>query len=805
MSDVLFTHSYFLRFDPKEFRAMMPYPPLGTLYAASSVRSRGYSVGLFDSMLAVNEQELRAVMRRERPRALVIYDDDFNYLTKMCLTRMRDAAFLMSSLARSEGCAVLIHGSDATDHAAEYLNHGAEAVVVGEGEQCVGEFLDWRLRGIGDRDSIQGLAYQTGGEVRHTTARRPLRELDEIPFPARDLIDMQAYRKAWKSRHGYFSTNMVTTRGCPFHCNWCAKPLYGQVYNTRSPQAVAQEMRELKNACSPDHLWFCDDIFGLRPGWIREFADEVERCDARIPFKCQARVDLLLHEDAIQQLARSGCVNVWVGAESGSQKILDAMEKGTTVAQIHEASRRLQRAGIRVGFFLQYGYPGETREDIELTLQMVRECRPDDIGISVSYPLPGTKFYEDVRRDLGEKQNWVDSQDLALMFHGTFMPDFYRTLHRITHKRLRIWQASDLLRSPGFGLLRPGVFRRLASGCYHRLTLSRLETRLRALEGSPKTCLAPPEMIQSETTAVEANRPDLPMTARQAASPLQAGPETMEAAPDRNAMTGIDTDMTRRAFDAAAPVYDSAYERLPGIRRIRSITAGLYMTHFQPGSSLLEINCGTGNDALFLAARGMSILATDLSPEMLRETERKAAAAGLGRSIVTRCLSFERLGELGGTEFDGAYSNLGGLNCTRNLSRVAEGLAAVVKPGGILIATLMPSFCLWETAAFAARGQWRRAFRRRSREGVKADLHGGVVRTWYHSPRRFFSAFAARFDHVRTMGLLIFLPPPNFARAYARLGRAAGWLAHLDDLAAEMPPFPSIGDHFVTVLRRKPQ
>jgi radical SAM superfamily enzyme YgiQ (UPF0313 family) len=395
---------------------------------------------------------------------------------------MREAAFTMTGLARREGCAVLVHGSDATDHAAEYLRHGAEAVVVGEGEQCVGEYLDWRLRGISDRDAIEGLAYDRGGEVFSTPARRPLKTLDELPLPARDLIDLRAYRRAWKRQHGYFSLNVVTTRGCPFHCNWCAKPLYGQVYNSRSPVSVARELRLLKDACPPDHVWFCDDIFGLKPGWIREFADEAERLDAVIPFKCQARVDLLLKEDTIAQLRRAGCATVWVGAESGSQKILDAMEKGTTVGQIHEASRRLRQAGIRVGFFLQYGYPGETREDIDLTLQMVHDCKPDAIGISVSYPLPGTTFFENVRRDLGEKHNWVDSQDLALMFRGTFVPDFYRILHKVTHKRLRIWQAAEVLRRSEPRFIQPRELRILAAGCYHRLTLPPLEARLSALE-----------------------------------------------------------------------------------------------------------------------------------------------------------------------------------------------------------------------------------------------------------------------------------------------------------------------------------
>jgi radical SAM superfamily enzyme YgiQ (UPF0313 family) len=237
--------------------------------------------------------------------------------------------------------------------------------------------------------------------------------------------------------------NMVTTRGCPFKCNWCAKPIYGNRYNCHSPEYVANELRDLKDRYRPDHIWFADDIFGLKPGWVEEFSRHVLAYDAVIPFKIQARVDLL-DEEVVRTLKTAGCRMVWVGAESGSQHILDAMEKGTTVEQIHDAATRLKRYGIKVGFFLQFGYPGEMRDDIDRTIQMVRACKPDDIGISVSYPLPGTKFYERVRQEMGDKRNWADSDDLAMMFQGAYPPEYYRTLHRVVHGRFRVqkgWRA----------------------------------------------------------------------------------------------------------------------------------------------------------------------------------------------------------------------------------------------------------------------------------------------------------------------------------------------------------------------------
>lgn len=441
MTDVLFGQSYFLKFDPKEVEGMKPYPPLGTLYAASYIRERGYSVALFDAMLADSEEEWAAALDKCKPKYAVIYEDGFNYLSKMCLTRMREAAFIMSAAAKKRGCIVLISGSDATDHKDKYFAAGADAIIIGEGEITLGETLD-ALTGRTDVDlkRIPGLAVP--GTVA-TVSRGFEKNLDQFPFPAWDLVDVEKYRKIWMERHGYYSMNMVTTRGCPYHCNWCAKPIYGQRYNVRSAENVAQEMKWMKDNFHPDHIWFADDIFGLKPKWIEKLADEVVRLDAVTPFKCLLRVDLI-KPGVPEALRRAGCEIVWVGAESGSQKILDAMDKGTKVEEIYAAARNLHANGVKIAFFLQFGYPGEDRKDIEKTFQMVRDCMPDDVGMSVSYPLPGTKFYENVKMQLGEKHNWVDSGDFEMMYRGEYSSEFYRQLHVVLHKEYRarkIWQS----------------------------------------------------------------------------------------------------------------------------------------------------------------------------------------------------------------------------------------------------------------------------------------------------------------------------------------------------------------------------
>jgi anaerobic magnesium-protoporphyrin IX monomethyl ester cyclase len=203
----------------------------------------------------------------------------------------------------------------------------------------------------------------------------------------------------------------------------------------RTPADVAEELATVKAEIAPDHIWFADDIFGLRSDWLAQFAERVQELDAAIPFTMQSRCDLMTPV-AVAALAESGCHEVWLGAESGSQRVLDAMDKEITVAEIRSARAALAEVDIRACLFIQFGYPGETWEDIELTISMVQELLPDDIGVSVSYPLPGTRFHEMVKFDLEDRENWQDSGDLAMMFAGTYTTQLYRLLHLALHDDL---------------------------------------------------------------------------------------------------------------------------------------------------------------------------------------------------------------------------------------------------------------------------------------------------------------------------------------------------------------------------------
>ncbi len=433
---MLVAHSYYLAYDAKQLRKMKPYPPLATLLVAARLRESGHDVTLFDAMLAEGVEDFRKVLGRRQPDITLLVEDNFNFLTKMCTLRMREAACEMIRDAKAAGSRVAVNGSDASDRFGSYLEAGADVVIVGEPDDTVLELVEsWSDPGPASLDEIPGLVLPSrrgGGEVRRTPVRPYRRDLDALPLPAWDLVDVERYRAGWRKAHGRLSWSVVTSRGCPYKCNWCAKPIFGTRYAQRSPGDVAEELRQLRESVAPDHVWFADDIFGLTAKWIRAFAEEVTARDAHIPFLMQSRANLMKPE-VVEALAAAGAEEVWIGAESGSQDILDSMDKGTTVEQLRTATRNLKGAGIRACWFIQLGYLGEDWDDIVKTRDLIREEWPDDIGVSVSYPLPGTPFYETVRAQLGSKRNWSHSDDLAMLFQGTYETGFYKKVRELLH------------------------------------------------------------------------------------------------------------------------------------------------------------------------------------------------------------------------------------------------------------------------------------------------------------------------------------------------------------------------------------
>jgi anaerobic magnesium-protoporphyrin IX monomethyl ester cyclase len=474
MLSILVCHSYFLGFDQKQQQRAKPYPPLATLQVAAMLREAGHEVLLFDAMLAEDTTRFERQLDVLHPQVVLLYEDNFNFLSKMCLGKMRRAGCEMLSLARSRGARSIVGGSDASDAPDTYLTAGADAVLHGE---ALGTLFALIARLNADAAAAparlaEGLPDLSiagdDGPVRSVGIAR-LPEPPAASQPAWDLVDVAKYRRVWQRAHGYFSLNMAASRGCSFRCNWCAKPIWGNQYLQRPAREIAAEMLHLRRHYRPDHIWFADDIFGFRVDWVNELAAALREAGGGVPFTIQLRADLV-SERMAAALQAAGCREVWIGAESGSQKILDAMNKGTTVAEIHEARRLLGAAGIRVGFFLQLGYVGEELDDILATRRLVETTRPDDVGVSVSYPLPGTKFYEAVKQQLGAKTHWQESSDLEMMFAGTYHSELYRAVRNLLHDQVTQPDSRDLAQrwstlianEPGYRNDAPGALPTLA-------------------------------------------------------------------------------------------------------------------------------------------------------------------------------------------------------------------------------------------------------------------------------------------------------------------------------------------------------
>lgn len=421
--------------------------------AAARLRDAGHQVVWHDAMFDPDESGFPAVLDAAGALdAVAVVGDDHCVAMKQCLARIRRAGQAMVAAAASRGIPTLISGPDVSDHPDLYLQAGAAAAVSGEVQEVLLEWLD------GQRD-IVGLHGDRGAGGK----RAPLRDLDLLPPPAWDLVDLAPYRATWQRSTGPWELNLSTARGCPYRCNWCAKPTWGRSYAVRSPERVVDELVAMMDGPAPDQLWITDDIFALRPKWLRAFRQALDARlgdRPRLPYRCLSRVDLLEDPAFTADLAATGCRELWVGAESGSDDVLRAMDKDSTVAQARAATRLLRAHDIRIGFFLQLGYPGETVADVEATVAMVRELAPDRIGVSVSYPLPGTAFHDRVAPTM-QGSNWEGSMDNRPLYHAPYGEPFYDAAKRLIQHQHAVARAPDalrtLLRTPGRGPARQVV------------------------------------------------------------------------------------------------------------------------------------------------------------------------------------------------------------------------------------------------------------------------------------------------------------------------------------------------------------
>ena len=412
--DLLLAHGYFLSLDAAEQRVMRPHPPLGLLYLASHLKQRGVRVGVFDATFRSME-DFADALDRERPPVVGIA---VNLMTKR-------NALTMIAIAKRRGVRVVIGGPDPPHHAAAYLDAGADVVVVGEGEQTLEELLvAYRSPGA-DLSAIHGIVFKAAdGAIVRTPGRALLPDLDAQPYPDRQAIDLPSYLNAWRERHGVGTVSLITARGCPYTCTWCSRSVFGETHRRRSVANVADEVEAIVDRYHPERLWYADDVFAIHRNWTITYAKELERRRIRLPFECISRAERI-DEDVAAALASLGCFRVWIGSESGSQRVLDAMKRRVTVDRVREASALLRRHGIEVGMFIMLGYDGEELTDLRATVDHLKLTAPDVFLTTVSYPIKGTPYYEQVADRLSSPHPWSEGTDRDLVVRGRPVRTYY--------------------------------------------------------------------------------------------------------------------------------------------------------------------------------------------------------------------------------------------------------------------------------------------------------------------------------------------------------------------------------------------
>ena len=409
----------------------MPYPPLGLLYLSSHLKAEGFGVEIHDSTFAAPE-DFEDHLTAVRPAVVGLY------ATLMTRSRVLE----LIALCRERGSWVVVGGPEPAPNAVEYLAHGAHVVVVGEGERTLSELLrHLPERGLDGLEAIHGLRFlDSGNHVVATPPREQIRDLSAQPWPDRDAIELDRYLETWREHHGGSSISLVTSRGCPYTCRWCSHDVYGRSHRRRRVGEVADEIAHLAERYQPDQLWYADDVFTLNRPWVATLAAELGRRGLRVPFECISRADRI-DEGVADALAEMGCRRLWIGSESGSQKILDRMGRRATVEDIQAKTALLRSRGIEVGMFIMLGYEGEEVEDLEATVEHLKTSSPDVFLTTVAYPIRGTDYYREVETRLAIGGPWSERTDRDLRIGGRHSRRYYRHATRWMVNEVRAHRA----------------------------------------------------------------------------------------------------------------------------------------------------------------------------------------------------------------------------------------------------------------------------------------------------------------------------------------------------------------------------
>jgi anaerobic magnesium-protoporphyrin IX monomethyl ester cyclase len=416
---VLLTHGYFLHEDSREKKIMKPYPPLGILYVSSALQKAKIDHDVFDSTFS-DFETLTAQILQKKYKQIGIYA---NMLTKLNVLKL--IRFIRSK-EELKDTTIILGGPDVRYNVDNYMNNGADMIVLGEGEQTMVDLINTLNTPFNPfLDKVQGIAFRNYfGKVVYTDERPQIKDTDEILIPNRGKIDIKKYLSVWKKHHGVNALNINTQRGCPYTCKWCSTAVYGQSYRRRSPQKVCDEIEELIRTYNPDTFWFVDDVFTVSHKWLSDFAFEIDKRQLKIKYECITRADRM-NDNVIFDLKRSGCYRVWIGAESGSQEVIDNMDRRVDVKIVQEMLVKAKNAGIETGTFIMLGYPGETQEDIVKTIDHLVASDPTYFTITIAYPIKGTGLYENAKNMFIKELDWTTSTDRDIDFKRTYPREYY--------------------------------------------------------------------------------------------------------------------------------------------------------------------------------------------------------------------------------------------------------------------------------------------------------------------------------------------------------------------------------------------
>jgi len=410
MSSVLLIYPFLRRsLDRSRFR----FPPLGIAYVAAGLRRAGHDVRLLDCTFLRREDALRAALAAPAD-VIGVYS---------MATMAGDSLWFAERLR--DGGALLVAGGPLPTCEPEAFAGPFDVVVRGEAEQTMPDVVA-AYAGGADVAAVPGTASRRRGDgvaaggVCRAPPREPARDLDTLPFPARDLLPNREYIAFGRRHYGFAITTVMSTRGCPFSCEFCSNVLFGGSYRARSPANVIDEVEEAL-ALGYDRISFADDVFTLDRDRVLGICHEIGRRGLRFPWECLGRVDSF-DEERAREMKRAGCFRVFFGIESGNDRVLRLMNKRTTTEQARRAVATARAAGLQVGAFFILCYPGESDETVLDTLRLATSLPLDYAGLTLPYPLPGTALLDRVGGRV--THDWRPQQRLLFTHALTYESDF---------------------------------------------------------------------------------------------------------------------------------------------------------------------------------------------------------------------------------------------------------------------------------------------------------------------------------------------------------------------------------------------